>query len=199
MTQRSWYVYALCDPDTEDPFYIGKGCGNRIDQHETSISNEAKIQTIRAIQARGKQVLKKKLAEFSSEVDAYIYEWGMIAMLAETLTNIRIGHGRIYNAHAAKEKVFKTEEDYKSRYNAVTQKEVLNELGLSFSQLKRLILKYSIAYVPPGWEIVCGSITYRGFTEMIFDRESVRQLGDALKKEGIGNKKQELVSPPFNL
>lgn len=24
MTQRLWYVYALCDPDTKEPFYIGK-------------------------------------------------------------------------------------------------------------------------------------------------------------------------------
>ena len=70
----------LCDPDTEIPFYVGKGSGERINQHERTLDasydwNEAKKRKIRQIQARGQQVLKKIVAEFADERDAYIYEW----------------------------------------------------------------------------------------------------------------------------
>lgn len=97
---KTWYVYLLCDPDTEEPFYVGKGAGRRIDQHERSFldGNIEKHRIIHQIQEQGKQVLKKKIAEFAEEQDAYIYEWVTINMYRERIVNMRPGGNRIRNA-----------------------------------------------------------------------------------------------------
>lgn len=92
MSVKKWYVYLLCDPDTEVPFYVGKGKGKRMNAHEDALSladaNEAKKETIRRILAQGKKVLKKKVAEFDHEQDALIYEMAMIGLYANSLTNV---------------------------------------------------------------------------------------------------------------
>lgn len=38
---RQYYVYSLIDPRTMQPFYIGKGCGNRLYQHRTHAVNDS--------------------------------------------------------------------------------------------------------------------------------------------------------------
>ena len=113
-----WYVYILCDPDTEIPFYVGKGTGNRMDYHELlrPDGNIAKQDAIRCIQAKGKQVLKKKIAEFTDEQEAYIYERETIALYRETLTNIRPGGGGIRQP----EKVAPKELDESKTYHSLT-------------------------------------------------------------------------------
>lgn len=88
--QKTWYVYLLCDPDTEVPFYVGKGTDTRIDQHERFLDahwdwNEAKKNKIRQIQSQGKQVLKKIVAEFETEQDAFVYEWALITFIMSIL------------------------------------------------------------------------------------------------------------------
>ncbi len=99
--QKTWYVYFLCDPDIPDiPFYVGKGSGRRIEHHERYINassggsnyNAAKQKAIRQVWNKGKQVLRKKVAEFNHEEDAYFYEWAMIALYHEHLTNV--AHGK---------------------------------------------------------------------------------------------------------
>ncbi len=94
--EKKWYVYMLFDPDTELPFYVGKGTGDRIDQHEQDLDNDflgnpAKKWIIRNILARDKQVLKRKVAEFDSEQEAYIYESKLITLFGSFLTNIMPG------------------------------------------------------------------------------------------------------------
>ena len=78
---NKYYVYGLLDPATIDPkhldyskpFYVGKGCGNRVFQHAKAAiradKNEdyisLKISTIKDIINRGDEVL------------CVIYRWGL--------------------------------------------------------------------------------------------------------------------------
>lgn len=101
-TPKKWYVYLLCDPDTEVPFYVGKGTKDRAEFHmrgvdTTCLENKPKRAIIRKIQAQGKQVLIKKLAFFEKEEDAYIYEWAMICLYHGHITNIKHGKSRLYS------------------------------------------------------------------------------------------------------
>jgi excisionase family DNA binding protein len=96
--QKIWYVYLLCDPDTQIPFYAGKGSGDRAEQHTRLVdslydSNIAKKRIIRRIQSEGKEVLVKRIAEFTNELDAYIYELATINAYYEHLVNMRPGGG----------------------------------------------------------------------------------------------------------
>lgn len=90
---KTWYVYLLCNPDTGNPFYVGKGTGKRMYDHENDHSgvNQEKRDIIRRLREQGKEVLKKKIAEFSLETDALIYEWAMINLYHEQITNIHPG------------------------------------------------------------------------------------------------------------
>lgn len=101
-----YYVYALFDPRSEKvPFYIGKGCGNRVFQHaagnmaETSIDEpmSAKLQQIQEIKARGDRVTHKIIRFGLSEEEALLIEASLIDLVnhitPETLTNQISGQG----------------------------------------------------------------------------------------------------------
>src|SRR3989338_4637892 len=56
-----YYVYLLIEPRTGQSFYVGKGCGNRINYHllgalEINKNEKEKIRTIRDIQSNGLNV-----------------------------------------------------------------------------------------------------------------------------------------------
>ena len=88
-----WYVYHLCYP-TGKPFYVGKGIGNRMYQHEKEAmsspdgNNVYKCRVIRKIKNRGQQVLYRVVFITPDEKEAYEYEVLEIA---------RIGLGRLTN------------------------------------------------------------------------------------------------------
>jgi len=91
-TEFKWYVYALFDPDTRKPFYIGKGSGNRSTQHERDVRggreiNAAKEQKIKFIINQGKNILVQHLAYFNCENTAYNFETRSIKA-TNGLTNI---------------------------------------------------------------------------------------------------------------
>ena len=88
---KKYYVYTLAYPDGE-VFYVGKGTGDRLHQHEYEAArfgkkasyyynNPEKHAIIREIWAQGGQVKKEILFETDSESDAYAYEWALINMV----------------------------------------------------------------------------------------------------------------------
>lgn len=150
--EKKWYVYLLCDPDTQKPFYVGKGTGNRINEHEKTWrgirNNPLKLQAIDSIHARGKQVLKKKVAEFDNEQDAYIYEWAMIGIYADSLTNIQYSGGscrRTKKSHPDKRYEEKIPAIELAAKDVWTLEQVAHFFKLSPERALRLI-KYGLPY-----------------------------------------------------
>lgn len=91
----SFYVYELSDPRTGEPFYVGKGKGKRIDNHEVEArkgGGSVKCQMIRDIWADGYGVRKRIIRYFRSEKAAYDFERERIAQIGlENLTNVTPG------------------------------------------------------------------------------------------------------------
>lgn len=94
-----WYVYELVDPRDGEAFYVGKGCGSRIDAHEREARSAGdicseKISKIKDIWAAEENVVKRHVAFFNQEQDAYDYEAERVAGYGlELLTNIAPGGG----------------------------------------------------------------------------------------------------------
>jgi hypothetical protein len=74
---RKCYVYELKDPRDDKVFYAGKGKGNRIDHHEVEalkgVSSD-KRNKIRDVLDSNNKIVKQKVAFFSCEKEAYIFE-----------------------------------------------------------------------------------------------------------------------------
>lgn len=84
------YVYWLKRSD-DSVFYVGKGLGKRIDDHEREARNgvqSPKCDVIRGEWANSGRIIKQKVAFFESEADAYRLEILLIAFFGrENLTN----------------------------------------------------------------------------------------------------------------
>jgi hypothetical protein len=93
-----YYVYLLIDPRTDKPFYVGKGCGNRINQHligalKTNTKEKNKIRTIRDIESSGLSVKLVVLRHGLTQKEAFEVESSMIDFIGKDhLTNIVSGH-----------------------------------------------------------------------------------------------------------
>lgn len=96
-----YYVYALIDPRTDAAFYIGKGMGDRVFNHEIEHdknpeSEKRKIQTIYEIEAANLCVKRVLLNWGLSESEAFAAEASLINYLnftkREDLTNLVAGH-----------------------------------------------------------------------------------------------------------
>ena len=78
-----YYVYALIDPRTNLPFYVGKGKNNRMLQHlkEGSTNGAKKNAKITEIRSAGFEPIAVKLVENMLEEDAYKFEEDIITEL----------------------------------------------------------------------------------------------------------------------
>lgn len=80
---NDYYVYVLRDPrHNDEPFYVGKGRGNRHRHHftKTHVKEENRHKTARidAIEAAGLSVLVEKYREHLTQVEAYALEAELI-------------------------------------------------------------------------------------------------------------------------
>ena len=89
------YVYLLADPDTNEIFYVGKGTGNRIFEHLHEANHSAnsyeKLDTIRAIQSRGKIVTCFIHRHGLTEKEAYEVEASLIDFIGLRHLSNRVG------------------------------------------------------------------------------------------------------------
>lgn len=94
-----YYVYELIDPRDSKVFYVGKGCRNRIDQHEHEAKKgrqSRKCDVIREIQSNGLCVVKNIVKRFDDEMVAYQFEAERIASVGlANLTNVAPGGGSV--------------------------------------------------------------------------------------------------------
>jgi hypothetical protein len=87
-----YYVYELIDPRDDSVFYVGKGTGDRLDQHEKETAkgvSSKKCNKIRSIESAGFKIRKRKVASFFDEHDAYAFEAAKIVEYGKaSLTNV---------------------------------------------------------------------------------------------------------------
>jgi hypothetical protein len=96
-----WYVYELVDPRTDTVFYVGKGTGNRMHNHEREAAKgvcSEKTSRINEITCAGLNVGKRKVAVFWDEQAAYDHEADRIVDYGlESLTNAIPGGGTAWD------------------------------------------------------------------------------------------------------
>lgn len=97
----AFYVYGLIDPRNHQFFYIGKGTGNRVFEHERESldspeSEKLKLKTITEIKKQGLDVEKVIINSNLSENEAFAAEASLINAInyvsGSRLTNIVSGH-----------------------------------------------------------------------------------------------------------
>lgn len=93
----SFYVYELIDPRDGKPFYVGKGKGRRVHQHEKDAKAGARLgryDRINEIWAAGLTVEKRIIERFDDEGAAFAAEARRIQEIGpENLTNWTPGAG----------------------------------------------------------------------------------------------------------
>ena len=98
-----YYVYVYSDPDTKEPFYVGKGKGDRVFSHLKEDKENEKTQKIKEIEDRPgkKEPIIEILAHGLDEETAFKVEAAAIDLIGiENLTNQQRGyksdkHGKI--------------------------------------------------------------------------------------------------------
>lgn len=113
-----YYVYLLIDPRDDKVFYVGKGKGNRINQHllgaldDNKTHETEKIKKIREIQNSGMEVKHVVLRHELTEKEAFEVESAVIDVLGkDKLTNLVKGHN-------SEDKGLMKLEDIKIKYEA---------------------------------------------------------------------------------
>lgn len=93
-----WYVYELIDPRSGAAFYVGKGTKDRIAAHERAAADgkecSEKVQRIKEIWAANLKVVRRHVAWFWNEQEAYDFEAARIDDYGlDALTNQTPGGG----------------------------------------------------------------------------------------------------------
>lgn len=107
--QLSFYVYLYIDPRTNEPFYIGKGKGNRVFSHLNDQQDSEKVRKIQELRDLKLEPKIELLKYGLTEPEALLVEATAIDLLdVENLTNSTRGHGSRYGARASVDEVVAT-------------------------------------------------------------------------------------------
>lgn len=96
---KPYYVYELVDSRSNEVFYVGKGMGQRGNQHELEARSDddtsEKIRRINEIRQSNGSVIVRVIGRFVTEEQAFAVEATLIHWVygIEQLTNIQGGHG----------------------------------------------------------------------------------------------------------
>lgn len=104
----NFYVYLLGRPDGS-VFYVGKGTGDRINNHEYEAHHGCtckKCQVIRTIWHAGENVVKRVIFQTDTEKEALYYEAQLIYKFRSQLTNKKQGHGRGHSTSLVAQETF---------------------------------------------------------------------------------------------
>lgn len=88
-----YYVYVYSDPDTHEPFYVGKGQGNRVFDHLKEETKSSKVRKLKELKKNGKEPLIQILVHGLKDSDtAEKVEAAVIDLLGvDNLTNQKRG------------------------------------------------------------------------------------------------------------
>lgn len=96
--ELKYYVYLLIDPRDNKPFYVGKGQGDRVNNHEEwalehELEQTKKLDKIREIQSSGNSVGQTIVRHGMTSDEAFEVECALIDYIGmDKLTNIMSGH-----------------------------------------------------------------------------------------------------------
>jgi len=128
MKKLGFYVYALIDPRDNQPFYIGKGIGNRVFDHvETAIKNETnsdKLEKIREIKASGMKTKHIIIRHGLEEDESFLVESSLIDFMRYFNTNLT---NEVFG-HDTTEFGVKTANEIIRKYNAEPLKKLLHNV-----------------------------------------------------------------------
>lgn len=129
ISHLKYYVYLLIDPIKNEPFYVGKGKGNRVFCHvedalKSEVSNE-KFEQIRRIKESGHQVLHVIVRHGLSEQVAYEIESALLDTFKFVPVLNNFVNGNIQGGVNSIEKGLMSTNELMRIYNA----ESLNEIG----------------------------------------------------------------------
>ena len=123
-----YYVYLLIDPINDEPFYVGKGIGNRVFDHvrcalEENISNN-KYEEIRRILDEGNQVKQLIVRHGLTEKNAFEIESALIDTFKFIPKFKSYVRGNIQGGVNSIEKGLMTTNEIIRLYNAETLSEI---------------------------------------------------------------------------
>lgn len=84
-----YYVYCLIDPRNNEIFYVGKGCGSRVFNHQQEDGYGPKNSKIKEIQAAGYDITKCIIRYGLNEQEAFHLEGALIDLLSSRVWNTR--------------------------------------------------------------------------------------------------------------
>jgi hypothetical protein len=94
VAELGYYVYLYVDPRNNQPFYVGKGTGNRAFSHLNDQSESPKVEYIKRLAHEGLEPVIELLAFGLDEETAFKVEAAAIDLIGfENLTNKVLGHG----------------------------------------------------------------------------------------------------------
>lgn len=183
------YVYTLAYPNGR-VFYVGKGIGQRILEHETEARRGVKSEKcdiIRDIWAKGGEVVKRNVGLFASDEEALKYEHHLISSL-DGLVNVSRGSGDFSEVAVSPEdqrmfgaSIRRFTEDGQAYWSA---REMASFLGYSsWTSFKKLIEKVERAFAQTGLD---NSADFKHITFPVFVGQDARREIEDVHLSGIG-------------